>query len=126
MQVCIPGLHISHGIFNCIWSLFGGALTELDLKLARLESGDKTPTGSSTYDHFSSLLQRIALKQVEVDTQHGYVMLVDEMVTHSTLTLPNAQGSCLSSCTKNQPLHTKFLTKWYNTKISHLLYVLTQ
>ncbi len=68
-------------------------MTELDLKLAKLKSGDATPTGSRTYDHFSSLLQRIALKQFEVDTQRGYVTLVDEMVTHSTLTLPNAQRS---------------------------------
>ena len=91
-QVCIPGLHLSLGIFNRIWSLLGGALTELDLKLAKLKSNNTTPTGSSTYDHFSSLL-KISLKELEVNTQRGYTTLIDEMVTHSTLTIPNAQTS---------------------------------
>lgn len=59
-----------------------------------MKSGGATPTGS-TYDHFSALLQQIALKQFEVDTQRGYVTLVDEMVTTSTLTLTNARDSPL-------------------------------
>jgi hypothetical protein len=73
-----------------MWSLLGGALTEL----AKSKSGGSTPTGSSTYDHFSSLLQRIANKQLEVNTQRGYVALVDEMATHSMM-LPNPQMSTL-------------------------------
>lgn len=63
---------------------------ELDLKLAKLKSGNATPT-SSVYEHFSSLLQRIALKQSEVETQQSYTTLVDEMVTYSTLI---TQQSC--------------------------------
>lgn len=70
-------------------------MTELDLKLAQLESGDSPPTGSSTYAHFSTLLQKIAHKQLEVDTQQQYVGLVDEMVTHSTVVSPSAQSSGL-------------------------------
>ena len=72
--------------------MLGGALTELDLKLAKAKNWD---AGSSTYGHFSTLLQKIALKQTEVETQHGYVALVDEMVTRSTLMTPNAQMSAL-------------------------------
>ena len=85
-------MHLTLGIYNRIWSLLGGALTELDLKLAKLKSGDTTPT-TSTYKHFSSLLERIALKQFEVDTQRDYAKVVDEMVTHFTLTSPDAQTS---------------------------------
>ncbi len=68
-------------------------MTELDLKLAHLKSGGGAPTESSVYDHFSSLLQKIELKKMEVNTQQGYVTLIDEMVTYSTLTLSNAQIS---------------------------------
>lgn len=45
--------------------------------------------------HMSNLMKQIALKQFEVDTQCGYVALVDEMVTTSALTLPNASSSPL-------------------------------
>ena len=90
--MCIPGLHLTLGIYDRIWCLLGGALTELDLKLAKAKNGG---AGSSTYGHFSTLLQKIALKQTEVETQRGYVALVDEMVTRSTLMTPNAQMSAL-------------------------------
>ena len=76
---------------------------ELDLRLAKVKSGDATPSGSNTYNHFSGLLQRIALKQFEVDTQQGYVTLVDEMVTHSTLTAQSNSltPNTISHCTQN-------------------------
>lgn len=89
-QMCIPGLHLSLGIYNRIWSLIKGACTELDLKLAEHLSGDSTPSGN-TYDHFSTLLRKKELIQMEFDTQKSYAAVLDEMITYSTLTMANAQ-----------------------------------
>lgn len=91
--MCIPGLHITLGVYNRIWALLGGALTELDLKLAKLKCGTDTPTESGTYTHFKKLLQKIEEKQFEVNTQRDYARLVDDMVTHSTLVVPSPQTS---------------------------------
>jgi hypothetical protein len=89
--VCIPGLHLSLGIYNRLWSLLIGACTELDIKLALLISGEDSPSGSSTYNHFSTLLRKKSILQMELETQQNYVSVVDEMVTYSSLTLPDAE-----------------------------------
>lgn len=93
--MCIPGLHLSLGIYNRIWSLFTGACTELDLKLVdAINASEPGPSSSSsTHDHFSSSLQKMSLLEMEVDTQRNYAAVLDEMVTYSLLTLPNAQTS---------------------------------
>lgn len=117
--MCIPGLHLSLGIYDRIWCLLGGALTELDLELAKLKSGSATPTGSSTYNHFSSLLQKIAHKQLEVDTQSAYTLQVDEMITHATLMTPNVQ---ISSMVKELQKGSETAHKTLKKMVSCFLY----
>ena len=78
IQVCIPGLHLSLGIYNRLWSILIGACTELDIKLALLNRGDGTPSSSSTYNHFATLLRKKSLLQMEFEAQQSYVSVVDD------------------------------------------------
>ena len=57
----------------------------LDVKLA--QSSDGTCVGSS-FSHYSRLLQQRSLLQTELESQQGYANLMNEMVTYTTLTLP--------------------------------------
>ena len=45
LQVCIPGLHLSLGVFDCLWTLLEEACTELDLRLAIELGGLPGPGG---------------------------------------------------------------------------------
>ena len=87
MQVCIPGLHLSLGIFNRIWELMEYECQELDLRLAHT----KGSTGGSTFVHYANTLQQRSHLAMELETQQGYVSLIDQMVTYLTLTLPDAE-----------------------------------
>lgn len=93
---------LSLGIYNRLWSLLIGACTELDLNLALLISGDSTPSGSSTYDHFSTLLRKKSI---------------------SSLTMPDAESnSFLGQLRKSAADAHKTLQKmvWLDRENSHI------
>ena len=88
--MCIPGLHLSLGIFNRLWSLLGDACSELDLKLAESSRGSD---GGSTYNHYVALLKRRSALRTELNDKQSHVTLMREMVAFASLTLPDAEHS---------------------------------
>ena len=94
----------------------GGALTELDLKLAQAKHGDVAPAAdSATYRHFSSLLQKIQHKKLDVKTQRSYTSLIDEILTQQHW---YSQPQQCNNWQKSQLLPTNYLIKWYNNTSS--------
>ena len=86
-------MHLSLGIFNRLWTLLGEACTELDLKLAECSgSGDNISAGES-YSHYIALLKRRSLLRMEMETQQGYVKVMDQLVTYTALALPDADDT---------------------------------
>ena len=85
-----------------------------------LKCGGGVPTGSKTYDQYSDLLQKRMLKNMEVETQQGYVTLLEQMVTHTTLTVPRANTtSALQQLGKELKAARKTLNKTVNLKIGY-------
>ena len=88
-QVCIPGLHISLGIFNRLYSLLENASHELDLLQAEKDTGDSH--AGTSFGRYSAALRELdelqALHQVtEQVCRNG-----DQLLLHLTLSLPDAE-----------------------------------
>ena len=66
MQVCLPALHISLGVFYRLYTLLEQATHELDLAMAREKSVCRQ-LGGSTFEHYSSLLQKMNKLQEDKD-----------------------------------------------------------
>ena len=57
-QVCIPGLHISLGIFNRLYSLLENACHELDLLQAEKDTGARDTRAGTSFGQYSAALRR--------------------------------------------------------------------
>ena len=57
MQVCIPGLHLSLGIFNRLFSLLENACHELDLLQAEKIGGENT--AGTSFGRYSAALRKM-------------------------------------------------------------------
>lgn len=90
IQVCLPGLHISLGIYDRLWELLEGACTELDLLLAK-----HTSTGGigNSFDEYVASLKKREQLQASLHTAEQWVTMLDQLVTYFSLYVPNASQS---------------------------------
>ena len=79
--MCIPGLHLSLGIYDRLWNLLCDACHELDLKLAGLGGNDD----GSIFSRYSNAIQRRSTLELEIETQKNYVTLIDQMATYAMI-----------------------------------------
>eukprot|EP00731_Ephydatia_muelleri_P033241 Em0026g61a len=82
-QVFIPGLHITQGIFQKLFSLFERACHNLDLKLAM--HWKASPMAKSQYDVYSQTLKDldsalIELEQLNQEAESAVTPIVDELL----------------------------------------------
>ena len=90
--MCIPGLHLSLGIFNRLWTLLEEACSELDFKLA-ISCDDTTTTINPQID--STAIKTLSAMRVDLQTQRNYANVITEMVTFYTLTVDGANDICM-------------------------------
>ena len=76
LQVCIPGLHLSLGIFNRLWTLLEEACTELDLRLAG-ESHGSPGIGGLTFSHYSVILEQMSSLKVQIESQTSHARVLN-------------------------------------------------
>lgn len=81
--MCIPGLHLSLGIFNRLWELLEHECEELDLTLA-YSIGTGSGGGGGTFTHYVDTLRQKSNLEMEVK---------NTTTTYMCLTLPNAETS---------------------------------
>lgn len=87
MQVCIPGLHISLGIFNRLWVLLEDACSELDLLLAQYSSGSSS---GSTFEQYSSALKEEQQLKSALQLEVNKATMLEQLVTYITIHTPSA------------------------------------
>ena len=88
-QVCIPGLHLSLGIFNRLFTLLEDACEDLDAKLAE----NVVTAGGASFRNYSVALKH--LKEV-VEKQHHEqqkLKLFTQICTHLSVSLPAPEES---------------------------------
>ncbi len=88
MKVCIPGLHLSLGIFNRLWTLLEKRCKEIDFSLA-IEGAS---VGSFPDDSADKLTKWSNL-QSEVKTSVQYAAVIADLLTYSTVTVDDFTAS---------------------------------
>lgn len=86
-QVCIPGLHISLGVFYRLYSLLEAACHELDLIFAE-ETGSLNLGGGASFDVYSRVLKDLYQAKEEVEKQTHLLSVLEQLSTFVALTLP--------------------------------------
>ena len=101
--MCIPGLHISLGIFNKLFNLFKDACTELDVQLAA-KDGSQGLGGDSFEQYMGKLKQLEDLKEQHA-AQLQKLTLLTQLTSFLLVTVPAPQ-----QCTTIQQLHSEAAT----------------
>lgn len=86
LQICLPGLHMGLGIYDCLWELLEGACTELDLLEAQHSSSGGEE--NSFQEYVAALKERDNLDQ-KLATAEERVTALDQLVTFFSLHSPN-------------------------------------
>ena len=86
IQVCLPGLHISLGVYDRLWELLEGACTGLDLLLA--EHMQEGGIGNS-YDRFVAALRKREQLQSSLATEEQRATTMEQLATFFSLHIPN-------------------------------------
>eukprot|EP00731_Ephydatia_muelleri_P005467 Em0002g1643a len=85
LMVCLPGLHISQGIFLKIFNLLENACHDLDVKMALIHSGHSTL--SPSYTNHVLNLQELNRAKAELDTVVQYLTMLVEHQTYLTVAI---------------------------------------
>lgn len=87
IQVCLPGLHISLGVYNRLWELLEGACTGLDLLLA--EYIQEEGGAGNTYDRFVAALRKREQLKSSRATEEQRATTMEQLATFFSLHIPN-------------------------------------
>ncbi len=91
--MCIPGLHLSLGIYNRLWLLLEESCKELDFILATSSSGSVSGVISCDHDD----LHKLSNMKLELDTDRKYSEHISELLTYYTLTSDDLSSNVYTS-----------------------------
>ncbi len=86
-QVCLPGLHISLGIFYRLFSLLEDACHQLDFKLAQNTS--PSPASQTSFNEYSLALHQTRELQDEREKLDEAAATLEQVASYLTLHLPD-------------------------------------
>lgn len=81
-QVCIPGLHISLGIFDRLWGLLE---EQLDLTLAKEREG----MDGNTFERYCRALREVARLKEKLGIEKQHAEVLGSLSTYLMLYLPD-------------------------------------
>ena len=100
LQVCLPGLHITLGIFFCLFSLLEDECHCSDLEVAK-------PDDRTTFATYASSLHQRASLQEEKDQLTNLINTINQVITYLALNLPNPQQNPGLQAACQQKLNTE-------------------
>ena len=100
IQVCLPGLHISLGVFDRLWTLLEGACTELDLLLAEHIS---VGCMGSSYNEYVTALRKGEQLRSSLHQEEQRATMMEQLVTYFSLSIARASPSKLSERKLQRP-----------------------
>ena len=97
-QVCIPGLHLSLGIFNRLWTLLEEQCKALDFSL------DIEGAGSARSFHTAGAgaLQKRTELMLQLETDTKCTELLSDLLTYTTLTVEDFSSNSFYTSTKEE------------------------
>lgn len=124
--MCLPGLHITQGIFQKIFSLLEEACHELDLKLA-CHFSSSIQHGS--YSEYVRKMRELTSTRAALDTAKQAVSGVEQLVVYLSITLdqtnPLLQGMLhhQAECRKEVEKLVSFYSQYPRTELIMQLHV---
>ena len=97
-QVCLPGLHISLGIFGRLFHLLEQSCHELDLRLAETTQQE----GSGSFAHYCAALHKRQELKEKRDRRATQAATLEQLVGLLALTLPGADTNPILSSLRQQ------------------------
>ena len=82
--MCIPGLHISLGIFDRLWELLENACNELDLAIIKDQH-----QAMDGFGQYVKALDDVQQLRGKLNTLYQHAALLGELITYLMLHLPN-------------------------------------
>ena len=84
--MCLPGLHISLGVYDRLWELLEGACSGLDLLLAEhMQEGG----AGNTYIRFVTALRKREQLKATRDTEERRAITMEQLASFFSLHIPN-------------------------------------
>lgn len=114
LQVCLPALHVSLGIFYRLYTLLEQASHQLDLKLAQEKNGSEQ-LGGVTFMEYSSKLETLHKLTEERDGHVQAVGVLEQLVTRMALTATSEDSAQAQICYVKDMIHS------YQQKIHELV-----
>ena len=90
-QVCLPGLHISLGIFQRLFDLMEQECHDLDLLLAACQNKRLPSDTTPAFDHFAATYADIHKTREELHTQRQHSDFLDQALTLLAMNIPESQ-----------------------------------
>ena len=82
-QICVPGLHISLGLFIKFYDLHLEECQELDMKIAQKKAADNSPIQSSTgFDEYILKLREAIVHENTAERLRAEAQQVQEHITY--------------------------------------------
>ncbi len=88
--MCIPGLHLSLGIFGRLYDLLEEECHSLDLQLAHSTSSDNS---ESSFTQYAAALSELCRKEEELQSHKQHTAVVEQIITYLAVVLPNAESN---------------------------------
>ena len=76
--MCIPGLHLSLGIFNCLYTLLESACEDLDTKVA----GSGVAAGGASFQKYSLALKQLREVEEKQSTDRQKMKVFMQLATY--------------------------------------------
>ena len=91
LQVCIPGLHLSLGIFNRLYNLLEDSCQQLDLELAARNS--QISLGGPSFQQYAAALAQLTQLKEKHHGEEQEAQLLTQLATYLTITVPEPDTS---------------------------------
>ena len=126
MQVCLPGLHITLGIFFRLFSLLEDECHCLDLEVAKRNIVQ--PDDRTTFASYASSLHRRTSLQEEKDQLTNLLNTINQVITYLALNLPDPQqnpglqAACQQKLNKEKRINEIVSIKgsWFKSKCDNV------
>ena len=83
--MCIPGLHISLGIFDRLWELLEDACNEIDISIVKQREVHDT----GTFGVYAKALNEVLELREKIKLLHQHAEVIGDMLAYLLLHLPN-------------------------------------
>lgn len=118
LKVCLPGLHISMGIFYKLYSLLEEECHLLDLRLA-LQLSANTGLATSSYEEYATSLRELTALKEQLEVLHHEHNSLKDLFNYSAMIVGESSPLLSSLAEENISISSKIAELVSNTMVQN-------